>query len=67
MELRKHKKEDEIYVRKLKAKSKRQRVGRKKDKLEKCDLLEVYKDSGQDQLKQHSPSKPWNLFSKILI
>ena len=37
----------------------------KKDKQEKCDLLEVYKDSEQDQLKQHSPSKPWNLFSKI--
>ena len=37
----------------------------KKDKLEKCDLLEVYKDSEKDQLKQHSPSKPWHLFAKI--
>ncbi len=35
MELRKLKKEDEIYFRKLKAKPKRQRVGRKKDRLEK--------------------------------
>lgn len=37
----------------------------KKDKLEKCDLLEVYKDTEKDQLKQRSPSKPWNLFAKI--
>ncbi len=35
MELRKFKEEDEIYFRKLKAKSKRQRVGRKKNELKK--------------------------------
>lgn len=36
-------------------------------KMEKCDLLEVYKDNEKEQLKQHEPDKMWKLFNGIGI